>query len=691
MGTRIRIYELARELGLTNAELIDLLRKEGIEVKSHASTIEEELAELVRDQVISKRQAQQGPVIPPEVLGDETESTSAETAEEEEADIEEAAEETGGTAEIHLKPPVVLRDLAEKLGKKPNELIGELMTLNVFATINQVIDTDIVRQLCERHGFELVTERRTRKAKEKAKGKGRKEKAPATKPAAITEGTAPRPPVVTFLGHVDHGKTSLQDAIRETKVTADEAGGITQHIGASSVYQNGQKITFVDTPGHEAFTSMRARGANVTDVAIIVVAADDGVMPQTIEAINHARAADVPIVVALNKMDLPGANPDKVLVGLQQQEINVEDWGGDVGVVRVSAVTKDGLDDLLERILLEAEMLELKCTPSKAGQGVVLEAELESGMGATTNVLVRDGTIHVGDIILCGQHYGRIKALIDGHGNRVDSAGPSDAVRVLGLSGVPQAGQEFTTVAKEREAKAVAQKRATEARQQELSVSRHTNLEDLFQQIEQESLAELKLILKADVRGSLEAITDSLEKMKSEKIRLNILHTGVGEITENDVLLAAASDAILVGFHVRVMPAVNRTAKREGVQIRLYTVIYELLEDIEDAMRGQLAPEEREKVLGNAEILKVFNVSRTGKICGCVVNDGLVRVGAGARVYRENELLYKGRIQSLRRYQDDVREVRSGIECGIKLDHFEDFEVGDVVEAFEVEKLAPEL
>ncbi len=675
MGSRVRVYELARELGLENTELIELLNEEGLEVKSHSSSIEEDIADLIREHVIAERQEERARV---------EERLVADVSEDEE---DEDLDEGETDKEIHLKPPVVVRDLAEALGKKPNELIGQLMTMNVFASINQVVDLPIVEQLCERNGFRFVRERRKAKAKT----------APAPKAAEpqgarpVVAGNVPRPPVVAFMGHVDHGKTSLQDAVRNTKVTAGEAGGITQHIGASVITHEGKQITFIDTPGHEAFTAMRARGANSTDIAIIVVAADDGVMPQTIEAIKHAKAAGVPMIVAINKMDLPGANPDKVLLGLQRCEVHTEDWGGDVGVVRVSAQTGEGLDDLLERILLESEMMELKCDPAAACEALVIEAQLEQGMGPTANILVQNGTLKVGDIVLCGQLYGKVKAMIDCQGKRVKSAGPSCPVKLLGLSGVAEAGARLQTMSDEREAKRIAEERAHEARQGELGLTRSSTLEDLFQKMQDESMLEIKIILKTDVRGSIEAIVDSLQKIKSEKIRVNIVHSSVGEISENDVLLAAASGAILVGFHVRVMPNINRIAKAKGVEIRLYTIIYELLSDIEDAMRGKLAPELRETPLGEASILQIFNVTKTGKICGCMVNGGLMRVGAAARVYRESELIYKGHISSLRRFQDDVKEVRSGLECGIKLDNFEDFEVDDRIEAFDVQKLAAQL
>ncbi len=709
MSDRLRVYELARELGLSSKEMLEVLADEGIEVKSHASTIEEDLAELVRDHVIAERKKGSSTPVEAEeeeaeAAEEEAETEEAEEEEEEEMEEEEAPvdedEPAAAATEIHLKPPITVRDLAKALGRKPNEVIGALMTMNVFATINQVIEPDTAEKICEKYGLVFVRERRERKGgKQKVEEAARKEKAVEAAPSGrvTVTGHVPRPPVVAFLGHVDHGKTSLLDAIRETQVASGEAGGITQHIGASAVQKEGKIITFLDTPGHEAFTAMRARGANATDLVVLVVAADDGVMPQTAEAINHAKAAGVPLVVAMNKIDLPTANPDKVLMELQQNEVMPEDWGGEVGVVPVSAMTKQGIDDLLERILLEAEIMELKANPSLPCEGLIIEAQLETGMGATANVLVRNGTLNVGDIMLCGAYYGKVKALIDQSGNRVKSAGPSTPVKVLGLSGVPEAGEIISAVEDEREAKAIADARAEKQRQGALGKvaggepGGQTSLEDLFRQITEEARQQLPIILKADVRGSLEAILDALQQFASEKVEIDVIHRDVGEITNNDVLLAAASNAIVVGFHVRAMPGVNKTAKQEGVEIRLYSVIYELLEDIEEAMRGKLKPELREHRIGSAEIRQIFDISKTGRICGCVVNSGTIRTGANARVLRDGDVIYNGSIASLKHFKENVREVRSGQECGIQLDNFEDFEVGDEVRVFDVEHVAPQL
>jgi translation initiation factor IF-2 len=614
--------------------------------------------------------------------------------------------EADGKKFVVLKSPVIVRDLADTLGCKPNTLISELMMLSVFATINQSLDAKTVEKLCAKHGFVYDPTRApvpkpveppppaaTPASGEKAKRKEEKRQRDEVK-HEFGGGDHPRPPVVVFMGHVDHGKTSLQDYIRKTQVAAREAGGITQHIGASVVHHGNKSLTFLDTPGHEAFTAMRARGANATDIAVLVVAADDGVMPQTIEALNHARAAGVPIVVAMNKMDKPGVNPDKVLLGLQRQGVNPEDWGGEVGCCRVSAITGQGIPELLDRLLLESEMLELKANPSAPMEGLILEAQLETGMGPTCSVLVRNGTLRVGDILLCGEYYGRVKALIDDLGKRIKTAGPSTPVKIMGLNGVPNAGDKIIAVKDEREAKAIAEERGQEVRMSNLSFTRQTSLEDLFKQMEEDVKKELRIVLKADVRGSLEAIQGQISKLENEvahKIRLNVIHGGVGEITENDVLLAAASDAVLLGFNVRVMPEVKRTSKAKGVDLRLYSIIYELLDDLENAILGKLDPETRETLLGRAEIVEVFQTPKAGKICGCRVVDGVVRVGTKAQVVRENELIYNGLIKSLRRFKDDVREVRQGFECGIRLDNFEDFEPGDIIKVFSVEKIAATL
>lgn len=700
MSERVRVYELARELGLTNKELITLLEREGVSVKSHSSTLEADVADLIRDLVIVERKNQKSGVAAPAVVEAPVAEADAEEVDDEDAELaallkeeeeakkasEESDEEDEGNGnEIHLKTPITVRDLAEGLGKKPNELIGMLFTMNVFAAINQVLDVELVEKICEKCGKVFVRERRE---KARASAPVRAEAKEAEERPVRKVG---RPPVVVFMGHVDHGKTSLQDYIRHTRVTAGESGGITQHIGASVARVGDQTITFLDTPGHEAFTAMRARGANATDVAVLVVAADDGVMPQTIEAINHAKAAGVPIIVAMNKMDKPAADPDKVMLGLQQHGITPEDWGGDTAVIPVSAMTGQGVDDLLERILLEAEMLELAADQNAPFEGLVIEAQMETGRGPTASVLVRNGTLHMGDILICGTCYGKARALIDSQGKNVKRALPSTPIKILGLSGVPEAGERILVCANEREAKELADEAVARQRAESLVVDRATSLEDMFSQLSSSEKPELNIVLKCDVRGSLEAIVESINKIKSEKITAKVIHSGVGEVSENDIVLAAASKAVVMGFHVRVMPGVNRLAKQKGVDVRLYSIIYELLDQVEAAMRGQLKPEVRETPLGEAEIMQVFETSKAGRICGCRVKSGIMRVNAKVKVYREKELIYLGQVQSLRHFKEDVREIQAGNECGIRLDNFEEFEVGDRLELFNVIEVAPEL
>lgn len=588
--------------------------------------------------------------------------------------------------EAHVKSPIIVKALAEALGKKPNEIITTLMMMNVLASINQTVEPEVAQELAEKLNVKLVIDKRDHEEKPQSG-----EVASVAPEDVVYEDDEKdmkaRPPIVTFMGHVDHGKTSLQDAIRKTHVAAGEAGGITQHIGASTVMLNGQTITFVDTPGHEAFTQMRARGANVTDIVVLVVAADDGFMPQTIEAMNHAQAAGVPIIVAINKCDLPNADPDKVLLHMQQHNLMSEDWGGNVAAIRVSAKSGAGIPDLLERILLEAEMLELKSNPKRPGMAFVLESQLEQGLGPTASVVVKNGSLRVGDPVICGEYFGKIKTLIDFRGHRVAVAPPSMPVKVVGLSGVPEAGTKMAVCKNINEAKALADSRGSDNRIESLSnkTTGGASLEDLFQTMDNEKRNNLKVIVKSDVRGSAEAIVESLKKLPSEKVSVEVLHSGVGAITENDVLLAASSDAIVVGFHVRVNPGVNELAKKEKVEIRLYSIIYELIEDITDALAGKLEPEKREKELGTVKILKIFTLSKGPKICGCMVEKGIAKVGAKARVFRNGELIFNGELRSLRRYQDDVKEVRQGMECGIRLDNFADFTEGDFIHLYEIE------
>ena len=606
---------------------------------------------------------------------------------EQQQPVQSAPAPGGAGREVHIKTPIVVKALADAIGRKPNEVIMSLMMMNVLASINQTVESDVAQKLAEKFGCKLVVDHRDKDLHMLKNEMAGETVDPEDRVYSCSESELKeRPPIVTFMGHVDHGKTSLQDCIRKTHVTASEAGGITQSIGASVVNLDGKTITFVDTPGHEAFTQMRARGANVTDIVVLVVAADDGFMPQTIEALNHARAAKVPIIVAVNKMDLPDANFDRVLRNMQEHELMPEDWGGQVAAIKVSARTGSGVDDLLERILLEAEMLELKANPKNPAQAFVLESELEQGLGATANVVVKNGTLRVGDAIICGQYYGKVKSLIDSRGHRVPLAGPSTPVKVVGLSGVPEAGTRLAVCESLAVAKSLGEAREADNRIETLSAKpMAAGLEALFSQMEEGKRNDLKVVVKADVRGSTEAIVESLKKKSSPKISIEVIHSDVGAITENDVMLASSANAIILGFHVRVNPGVNDLAKKEHVEIRLYSIIYELLEDIDDAMAGRLEPEKREKELATVRILKIFHLSNGSDICGCIVEKGTAKVGAKARVYRGKELLFNGEVRSLRHLKDDVREVRAGMECGIRLDNFADFAEGDTIQLYEIE------
>ena len=589
-----------------------------------------------------------------------------------------AKESSGSTPDaVTLPSPVIVKDLAEALGKRPNEIITELIKLGELAGINQAISDANAKKICAAMGVELTFGAAPKAAAPAAPVR----KAPVVDPAMLKE----RPPVVTFMGHVDHGKTSLQDKVRHTNVTAGEAGAITQHIGASTVCFNEKDITFIDTPGHAAFSKMRARGADCTDIVVLVVSAAEGFKPQTIEAMNHALGAKVPIIVAINKIDLPEADPDRVLLHMQQNGLTSEDWGGDIGTVRVSAKTGAGIPDLLERILLEAQMLELKANPKAPADGVVLEAQLEQGFGPTAHILVQDGTLKVGDFALCGEHHGRVRTLINDKGEKVKSVPPGFPVKIVGLSGIPEAGDRLEICSSDKEARQIAAERVAAKRQETLASSAINSAEDLFSKLNKEEVNSLNIIIKADVRGSGEAIAQSLEQLPSEKIKASVVANGVGPISESDIDLAAATGSLVVGFHVRVNPGVNDYAKKRGVEIRLYSIIYELLEDITDALAGKLEPERKEKITGEARILQIFELSKGPKICGCRVDSGLVKVGAKARVWRNRELIYNGEVISLKRFKDDVREVKAGLECGIRLDNFADFIEGDEIEIYEIE------
>ncbi|HZF00624.1 MAG TPA: translation initiation factor IF-2 [Methylomirabilota bacterium] len=599
------------------------------------------------------------------------------------------APETGEV--IVIKPPIIVRELAVALKQKPFIIIGDLMRLGVFATVNQAIDEKIAQQLCAKYGFRFEVEKRERGGGVVHAVEKKVELDVEDKPETLK----PRAPVVTIMGHVDHGKTSLLDVIRKANVAAGEAGGITQHIGAYTISvphperkKELAQITFLDTPGHAAFSSMRARGANVTDIVVLVVAANDGVMPQTLEALNHAKAAKVPILVAVNKIDHPNANPMKVRQQLQDKGLVPDDWGGDTIFVDCSALTKQGIDKLLEMILLQADLLELKANPDRRAKGNVIESGVEPG-GPTATVLVRKGTLRIGEIILCGEFYGRVRALISEEGKRLKEAAPSVAVRVLGLNGVPDAGLEFSVVEDEKAARDLAEQRFLEAKATGQEDKKIT-LENLFATLAAEQSKVLKVVVKADTQGSVEAIVEALKKIEAEKVSLEIIHSDVGTITENDVALASASSAVILGFHTRLDSTAAEKAKHAGVQIKLYAIIYELIDQVKEAMAGLLDPVSKETIIGSAEVRQIFELSKGVPVAGCMVSSGRI-VRGKVRVRRRKDVIYEGVTQSLRRFQDEVNEVRAGMECGIRVEGFGEFQVGDAVECYTIEKIAAKL
>jgi len=593
--------------------------------------------------------------------------------------------------EVELPPHITVRELGELVGRSPIEIIKALMNLGVMAHINQTLDYETAAIVLEELGYK-VKEAQPEIVEEVPEEQEEHIKTLRQRIMEVEDESKlqPRPPVVTVLGHVDHGKTTLLDAIRETDVASREAGGITQHIGAYQVtLKDGRQITFLDTPGHEAFTALRARGAQATDVAILVVAADDGVMPQTIEAINHIKAADVPMVVAINKIDKPGANPEMVKSQLADHGVLVEDYGGDVLSVPISAKQRVGIEDLLEAVLLVAEEMGVKANPEGQCVGTVIESKLDRFRGPTATLLVQNGTLRVGDVIVIDDVWGRVRAMFDDQGRPIKEAPPSTPVQVLGLPEVPPAGAIFQVVENERIARAMAEERAEAKRRAQEERQKRLTLDQMFAKIQAGEVKTLNLIVKADVQGSLEAIVSSLQKLneRSEQgVELEILHQGVGNVTESDVMLAAASHAVILGFNVKVDPAARRLAEQEGVDIRLYNVIYHLLEDVEKAMQGLLEPEKKEVVVGRAEVRAVFKV-RHGRVAGCYVTEGVIPRNAFARVWRGDKVVYDGRIASLRRYQEDVNEVREGYECGIRLDGFDDVKEGDIIEAYRVEEV----
>ena len=579
-----------------------------------------------------------------------------------------------GKKRIKIDEAITVANLAKQMGMKAGEVIKKLLLLGLQANINQALDFDTAALVAS--DFEYGVEKTAFEEDEVLQIKEDR-----------AEELIPRPPVVTVMGHVDHGKTSLLDAIRDTKVIEGEAGGITQHIGAYHVKLDKGDIVFLDTPGHEAFTSMRARGAKVTDIVILVVAADDGVMQQTVEAINHAKAAEVPIIVAINKIDKPNANVERVKRELSEHGLVPEEWGGSTTMVEISAKKRTGIEELLEMVILQAELLELKANPNKMARGRVIEAKLDKGRGPVATVLIQEGALRAGDVYVCGIYSGRVRNMFDGRGQKIDAAQPSIPIEVLGFSGVPNAGDDFIVLADEKQARAVAEHRLLKLREKELSRSSKITLENLFDQIQEGEVKELKLIVKTDVHGSLEAVADSLLKLSTSEVKVNIIHSGTGAVTETDVMLASASNAIVIGFNVRSDTKVQELAEQESVDVRFYDVIYQLIDDIRSAIVGMLKPIYKENVIGRAEVRQTFHVPKMGMIAGCSVLDGRVERNARTRVLRDNVIVYDGKINSLRRFKDDVKEVKAGFECGIGIENFNDIKERDILEAYEIQEI----
>ena len=741
---KIRVYEVARQFDVSSEAMVNLLREMDLPVKNHMSSIDEATVERIRgkfdaekeavkhaeeekkkkleegkkarraEKARTKSKAEPEPEAAPPVEPDVVEAVEADGDKRgrrrrrrrrrvDQAAVEanikktlakmegkatrrrkrvrrEETEEPGEVVEpenlIRVTEFVSVGELADLINVPATKIIQTCMELGLMVTVNQRLDFDTISLICEEFGF--AAQRQDAFVLEE----------PVEEDVA-EENQVARPPVVTVMGHVDHGKTSLLDFIRQTNVIAGESGGITQHIGAYEVELDDERsVTFLDTPGHQAFTAMRARGAQATDIVILVVAADDGVMPQTVEAIDHARAASVPLVVAVNKVDLPDARPDRVKQELMQHKVVIEEFGGEVLCAEVSAKTGQGVDDLLEKVMLQADVLDLRANPERHARGVVIESELDKGMGPMATVLVTAGTLEIGDAFICGLFDGRVRALLDERGNNVQEAGPSQPVRVLGFSGVPEAGDSFAVLEDEREVRDIAQRRQRLQREQGFRRTKEpTTLEELYAQVQAGEIERLNVILKGDVGGSVEALADELTKLSTDEVKVDVIHRGVGGITDNDVLLAAASAAIIIGFHVRPDARARAAAEREGVDIRSYRVIYEVVDDVRNAMEGLLTPEEREVVLGSAEVRETFKIPKVGTIAGCFVSDGTIPRTARVRVVRDGVEVYEGLIGSLKRFKDDVREVREGFECGINIEGFNDVKVGDVIEAYKIEEV----
>jgi len=675
--SKIRVYELAKELQISSKELIELLMNEfSVDVKNHMSVIEDEDAELIKELIGETGSASDKTIVDEyeEILAEEVNNQAKKRKKKKSEEAVEAVGE-GGSGVVEIGETITVKELAEKLGKPTADVIKTLIFTGVMAAINQEIDFATAEKVCEKYECLVV------------KKEEKEELEVVEEEEVVEENLVKRPPIVTVMGHVDHGKTSLLDAIRKANVTAHEAGGITQHIGAYTVNLNGEKLTFLDTPGHEAFTAMRARGAQVTDVVILVVAADDGIMPQTKEAISHCKAAEVPMIVAINKIDRPGANIDRVKQELTEYELVAEDWGGDTICVPVSAKTGENLEQLLEMVLLTSEMGELKADPKRKAKGTVIEAKLDKGRGAVATLLIQNGTLHVGDSILVGSTYGRIRAMFDDKGKSIKAAGPSIPVEILGLSEVPSAGDRFTVVKDEKTARNMAETRKQKIKDESFHSANRVSLEDLYNQIQEGTVKELGIIVKADVQGSVQAIKQSLEKLSTEDVKVRVIHGGVGAITETDVTLATASNALLIGFNVRPDSNATVIADKEGVEIKTYRIIYDAIEDVKSAMIGMLDPEYKEVVNGKAEVRMVYKISNIGTIAGCYVTDGKIIRNSEVRVIRDGIVIFESTLASLKRFKDDAKEVNTGYECGLSVEKFNDLKEGDVIESFSMQAI----
>jgi translation initiation factor IF-2 len=675
--SKIRVYELAKELQISSKELIELLMSEfSVDVKNHMSVIEDEDAELIKELIGENNSSDNKTIVDEyeEILAEEV-NNQAKKRKKKKSEEEEDVIGEGGSGVVEIGETITVKELSEKLGKPTADVIKTLIFTGVMAAINQEIDFATAEKVCEKYECLVV------------KKEEKEELEIVEEEDVIEENLVKRPPIVTVMGHVDHGKTSLLDAIRKANVTAHEAGGITQHIGAYTVNLNGEKLTFLDTPGHEAFTAMRARGAQVTDVVILVVAADDGIMPQTKEAISHCKAAGVPIIVAINKIDRPGANIERVKQELTEYELVAEDWGGDTICVPVSAKTGENLEQLLEMVLLTSEMAEFKADPKRKAKGTVIEAKLDKGRGAVATLLIQNGTLHVGDSILVGSTYGRIRAMFDDKGKSIKKAGPSIPVEILGLSEVPAAGDRFTVVKDEKTARNMAELRKQKIKDESFHSANRVSLEDLYNQIQEGTVKELGIIVKADVQGSVQAIKQSLEKLSTEDVKVRVIHGGVGAITETDVTLATASNALLIGFNVRPDSNATIIADKEGVEIKTYRIIYDAIEDVKSAMIGMLDPEYKEVVNGKAEARVVYKISNVGTIAGCYVTDGKILRNSEVRVIRDGIVIFESTLASLKRFKDDVKEVNAGYECGLSVEKFNDIKEGDVIESFSMQAI----